>query len=59
MRSIAVVLAFVAVGFGLLAATQLSGGIADIPRHWWSTMAFGAPALAAAAFWVAGVRERS
>ena len=41
---IASVLAALAVLVAVLAAGELSGGLADIPRHWWSASAVAVPA---------------
>jgi hypothetical protein len=46
-RALGAVFATVGVAMTLLAASELEGGVAELPRHWWSTAAVLLPLTAA------------
>jgi hypothetical protein len=54
-RALGAVFATVGVAMTLWAASELEGGVAELPRHWWSTAAVLLPLTAAAV--VAGFGE--
>ena len=56
MRTAAIAMSVLAFVLAWLVSTQLSRGIIDLPRHWWSTLAVAGPAAAAAILWLHAIR---
>ncbi len=53
LRRLALAALLLTVAATVVVSTQLSRGVAEVGRHWWSTLAVALPAVVAIGVWAA------